>query len=675
MMKIKKQEDIKDCGIVVLQSVFHFFNKYWLSISELKRDAFYNEDGIVIKNLQSLALKWGIELEAFYGDIIALKEINIQNPIITIIKENDLNHYVIIKKIDKKYIYILDPISGLRKLEIEYFKKIFSNILITTKKVFDINLKKIENKSPFLHFIWKPEIIWLIILILITSILGFATSFFLKNVINKAILFKNIDVLIKITIVFTWIILFKFFQNIIKELYIKQLQNKIELKVLQNFIFALKEGQNSQLLKLEVSDYIKRFNLISNFSSFIAKVIFVFFSELLTFILSSVILFVLNWKIFLICLLFSSITFSMSFWYRKHLSQKYENLLKIANDLNSNFYNISKNLENLKNKDAFKLLNKLTLESYNNLKQEDIKLWTKNFIFKNFHSFASELLPIFIIFFSAFLVIKDKFELGDMILFISFFSSFINPINSLLDLVIYYPIFSNEYDLLKFILFIPKEKNGDKNINKIETILIENLDHKPNNIKSILKIDKLKINKDLIIKGTNGSGKSTLLKVINQTIETDPNIKINNLSIDFINKEVLREKIIYLSPDKNMFKSDVFTFITFANPEKVDTFLENIIKFNLENLLEKWNIDLKTIIKDNWSNFSDGQRQIIFLLRLLCKKYDVILLDEAFENISQENFDIIKKMILNFQNQAIFIEVSHSGKYIKESEILELDKK
>jgi hypothetical protein len=69
-------------------------------------------------------------------------------------------------------------------------------------------------------------------------------------------------------------------------------------------------------------------------------------------------------------------------------------------------------------------------------------------------------------------------------------------------------------------------------------------------------------------------------------------------------------------------------------------------------------------------NLSSGQRQLINLLQLFCFSYDLILLDEAFENISIDVFAKLKDAIKDFQSEALFIEISHSKKYINNGKII-----
>ncbi|NQZ66086.1 MAG: hypothetical protein HRT99_02585 [Mycoplasmatales bacterium] len=78
-------------------------------------------------------------------------------------------------------------------------------------------------------------------------------------------------------------------------------------------------------------------------------------------------------------------------------------------------------------------------------------------------------------------------------------------------------------------------------------------------------------------------------------------------------------------------------------------------------------------IENNASNISSGQRQIIMLLRLFAFDYELILLDEAFENIDLKKTKLLGKMIKDFQ-KGLIIEVSHSKKFITNAKELNIEK-
>ena len=68
-------------------------------------------------------------------------------------------------------------------------------------------------------------------------------------------------------------------------------------------------------------------------------------------------------------------------------------------------------------------------------------------------------------------------------------------------------------------------------------------------------------------------------------------------------------------------------------------------------------------LRNNASNVSSGQKQIINILRLFAFKYELIILDEAFENVDRKNIKFLSNRILDYQD-SIFVEISHSKKYL-----------
>ncbi|UWV83028.1 hypothetical protein [Mycoplasmopsis cynos] len=55
------------------------------------------------------------------------------------------------------------------------------------------------------------------------------------------------------------------------------------------------------------------------------------------------------------------------------------------------------------------------------------------------------------------------------------------------------------------------------------------------------------------------------------------------------------------------------------------------------------------------------------ILKLLIYDFDVVILDEAFENISIEVFKMLKQHLNQYLKDKIVIEISHNNKYIFDS--------
>ena len=75
MMRINKQEDIRDCGLYVLQSFIKKLQNKGVDIDYLKLKASYGPDGINLACLKELAFEHGLELESYSGDFESLKSL------------------------------------------------------------------------------------------------------------------------------------------------------------------------------------------------------------------------------------------------------------------------------------------------------------------------------------------------------------------------------------------------------------------------------------------------------------------------------------------------------------------------------------------------------------------------------------------------------------------------
>lgn len=227
------------------------------------------------------------------------------------------------------------------------------------------------------------------------------------------------------------------------------------------------------------------------------------------------------------------------------------------------------------------------------------------------------------------------------------------------------PIFLKEFELLNFVLNIEKETTG-KYHQKISDIKLKDLSVSYYKNKTLFYIEKMQIKENLHIIGKNGSGKSTFLRLLNQEIVYNGDFLINNLDLKYYDQNELRKRICYIKSQNYFPNISVLSFITNENPEKIQNLINNFQRFDIQEMLYEWQISLDSKFVNNGSNFSSGQKQIIAILQLLTKDFDLILLDEAFENIDEKNFEFLKKVISNYQKNAIFIEISHSKRYVIE---------
>ncbi|WP_069099846.1 Mbov_0121 family peptidase domain-containing ABC transporter [Mesomycoplasma ovipneumoniae] len=666
-MKVFLQKDLKDCGLAVLQSIYHFFYDKKISINSLKTKAFYSNDGINIANLERLAKEFGIILESYGGPYENLKTLEIVKPTIILIKTGDLNHYVLLTKVKKSKFEIIDPLKGKIKIKAETMAKIFQNVVIFAQKDPEYKRSKLKDKSwnNWWFFLESKSNWYLIFLFFITAVSNFLSSLFMKTIIDKVLPQQDIGLVIKVSIFFAWIVIWRILQDIIKKIYIHKIELKIEKDIFDRFFNALKTGKNFQLLKLDNHDYIRRINLIPSFAAFSASFYYHIFNEVITFLISFFILLWIDIKILGLIIVIGIIYLFISIIVRKSISKNHQFLMEDQLNSLTSTNDMIFSLENLKRDDVYKNLKHQFDEKYYRYKKTEFNIWKKESYLSSFNNFLFSIAPILIVVISSFWIFDKKLSIGELLLFLSFFSFFINPLSSFVNIVTNLPIFLKEFELLNFVLNIEKETTG-KYHQKISDIKLKDLSVSYYKNKTLFYIEKMQIKENLHIIGKNGSGKSTFLRLLNQEIVYNGDFLINNLDLKYYDQNELRKRICYIKSQNYFPNISVLSFITNENPEKIQNLINNFQRFDIQEMLYEWQISLDSKFVNNGSNFSSGQKQIIAILQLLTKDFDLILLDEAFENIDEKNFEFLKKVISNYQKNAMFIEISHSKRYVIE---------
>jgi ABC-type multidrug transport system fused ATPase/permease subunit len=241
-------------------------------------------------------------------------------------------------------------------------------------------------------------------------------------------------------------------------------------------------------------------------------------------------------------------------------------------------------------------------------------------------------------------------------------------------------IFSN-YSTLKYnkpafdkiyqeIFLLKKNINKDKilsskKISKFENLEIKNLFFQYKN-KIVLKKFSFKIckNETIGIVGKTGSGKSTLLNIIMGLI-------VPEKGEIFINSELVKSflsnlgyKIGYVTQDIFLINGSIKDNIALGIPKnKIDN---NLIKWaakisDLDELINNYKEGVNTNVGEQGSKLSGGQRQRIAIARAIYRNPELLVLDEATNQLDVETkFKVIKSIKSNLKDTTLII-VSHDG--------------
>lgn len=159
-----------------------------------------------------------------------------------------------------------------------------------------------------------------------------------------------------------------------------------------------------------------------------------------------------------------------------------------------------------------------------------------------------------------------------------------------------------------------------------------------------------------LILGESGCGKSTLMKLLlNYDVLKTGKISINNTDIQDIYD--LENIITIARQDAVIFNGTIRDNLTMYNNQAFsdDELIAILKKTGLDTFVAK---GLHYYLEEKGSNVSGGEKKRISLARALVRNTPVLILDEPFANLDQENSDKIEKLLLSIKNKLIII-ISH----------------
>ena len=290
----------------------------------------------------------------------------------------------------------------------------------------------------------------------------------------------------------------------------------------------------------------------------------------------------------------------------------------------------------------------------------------------------------FILVFGAILTVNGYINLGEFVVFNTYFTMMIMPITHLGRIVeIWQRAFASmsrleEIFLAQSDIIDPEDAVTDEV--KDGALEIRNLNFKyPGANRPALEDININIEagKTLGIIGTTGAGKTTLMNLLLKLYKIpDDKILVDGIDINQRETHALRKNIGYVPQDNFLFATTIDTNIKFfdeiikkeavIDASKLACVYENIMGFPA---------DFETIIGERGITLSGGQKQRVSIARAVVKDPAILILDDSLSAVDTQTEEQILSNIKQILTNRTGIIISHRISTVKNAdEIIYLDK-
>ena len=201
---------------------------------------------------------------------------------------------------------------------------------------------------------------------------------------------------------------------------------------------------------------------------------------------------------------------------------------------------------------------------------------------------------------------------------------------------------------------------GDNNVDNFDININDvSFDYGPRNILKNINLN-LEDKKLHAIVGESGCGKSTIVNLIAGDIRPKSGtINVGSNKLETLNRSNYYSHLGIVSYNTYIFNDSIRNNFKLSNNNVSDEEIyESLKKVNLDTFVKE-NGGLDTIINEDASNISGGQRQRLALAINLVSNKDIYVFDEATSNIDIESEEIIMNNIKELSKEKNVIIISH----------------
>lgn len=161
--------------------------------------------------------------------------------------------------------------------------------------------------------------------------------------------------------------------------------------------------------------------------------------------------------------------------------------------------------------------------------------------------------------------------------------------------------------------------------------------------------------------GATGAGKTTILQLIVRNYDIQKGqILIDGIDIRDIDIKCLRKGIGQMLQDVFLFAGSIKSNINLRDDSIPDADIVEACKYvNADQFIDKLPKGLGEEVLEGGNNFSSGQRQLLSFARTVVHHPQILILDEATANIDTETEKIIQDSLLKMMNIGTMLIVAH----------------
>ncbi|MXO47632.1 ATP-binding cassette domain-containing protein [Erythrobacter vulgaris] len=640
-MKLVRQTEMSECGLACVAMVA----SHWgvdLDMASLRRRFSISQRGATINTLIVVANKLGLSARPLKVPLEELQYVRFPA-----ILHWDLNHYIVIQKLERGIATIFDPAASIKKLTLTELSDHFTGIALELSPVENFHQPE---PSPRLRFsqLWrgvsglKRTLLQIAVLTVVTQAFILLSPYFLQLAVDHVIPASDLPFLLILSLAFGIFAIIYAMSSFLRSFVF------LSSGTLLSFVMASNVGR--QLFRLPVAwferrhvgDILSRFQSLQPIQDLLIKGSVVTALDgvlaiaiLIVMFLYSALLASISLAAFLLYLLVRLVLFRFE---RRATETAIAMRAKEQSTLIESIDGIVPLRLSSKESARFSLWQNKLNDSLNaDVSEERVRIWqeTSNIL-------ILQLETIIVVAFAISFVLNEQFSVGMVFAYLAYKTQFLQSASKLVDKFIEFRMLGLHLERISDIALATRDISFDypgNDENKLKgAIALNDVDFR------FSDADPLVLNsvslcvasgEHVAIKGPSGGGKSTLAKILLGLLEpTSGDVTVDGVPIRDFGYQQYHDSVAAVLQDDVLFSGSIAENIALFEPgADLDRIREAAKAAAISDDIEKMPMKYETFVTERGSNLSGGQRQRLLLARALFRNPRLLLLDEGTSSL------------------------------------------